>query len=578
MACQSISGQFEAGARYLWVVVLRLWLLDAFRLEHEDGSDVHTTEHRLRALLAFLALNPYWHSRRRLADELWGADDESAQRSVKEAISQLRRGLLNDRRPFVVLLTNAEGTAYRLATSAASGATIRVDVEDLDTLIEAGSGREAFALAGHGDLLPDFGPSTWLEEARAEHRRRLAGLLDLAEAHVPQDRVAEARERLLREEPAPLRGIRWTEEQTPPRASASSSAGRSARPPIPVLRVVGVLAAMLAVLGAFVLLDAASRGRLDREGTACRPERLTVLDPRDAEIARRPERAGRRHSTSVGTRPSALAIGREGVWVGQRNGIVLVDPTTREQVGQAIDVGGKVYSLALTRRRLWATRRDGRLVSVDRLQRRRVGPVVHYGRMGGTVQIAHGDVWVNSYLDGNDDRYDGRVARIDPCSGRIRFIRVGQEADSLLAAFGSVWVTDAADARVVRLSARSGGILATISGVTDPQDLVAADGSIWVTDYVKRRIRRIDPRRNRIASGAFRVGTDPGGVASGFGALWVPSYADSTMTRVDLVRHRSSSAGTTGLDPVDVAVGFGRVWTADNGADTITSLGPAAPR
>jgi len=266
-----------------------------------------------------------------------------------------------------------------------------------------------------------------------------------------------------------------------------------------------------------------------------------------------------------------VAIAREGVWVAARQGVALVDPVRARQVGGAIPVGGGTpkdapYSIAVAEDRLWVTRRDGYLESIDRETREMVGKPIRYGDAAGDVALGGGSVWVNNF----DDAYAGMVSRIDPCTGEITRFKVGREADTVRFGYGSIWVTDAADGLVARLDPRTGTRQATIPGLDDPQDLGIGPGGVWVTQYGPQVVRRIDPARNRLAGKDINVGPDPAGLSIGERSLWVPLYGNGPLTEVDLAtQKRVRRSRRVGTSPTDAAHGFGHVWVPDNNGDSI---------
>ncbi|HHZ08650.1 MAG TPA: alpha/beta fold hydrolase [Rhizobiales bacterium] len=75
------------------MAVARLTLLGGFALADKAGAALPLGR-KDRALLAYLALQPGWHAREKLAALLWGgADDASARTSLRQALSSIRRAL-----------------------------------------------------------------------------------------------------------------------------------------------------------------------------------------------------------------------------------------------------------------------------------------------------------------------------------------------------------------------------------------------------------------------------------------------------------------------------------------------------
>jgi streptogramin lyase len=278
----------------------------------------------------------------------------------------------------------------------------------------------------------------------------------------------------------------------------------------------------------------------------------------------------------VGTRPAALAVAKEGIFVAERQGVTLIDPRTNAESGAVTTVttGGPTpenapFSIAVTRDRLWMARRDGFLVSIDRRTRELVGKPVRYGTGAGTVTTAAGSVWVNNF----HDAHAGSLARVNPCTGAVTRVKVGREANSVVPGFGSLWVTDSVDSALKRIDPVTGSVVASIGGLDDPQDVLPAFGRVWVAEYDKKALREIDPRTNRIVGRRIPIGSDPAAIAAGAGALWIPLYGNGSITRVDPHTRRSRlGAASAGTSPTDTVVAFGRLWAPNNDGDTVTPV------
>lgn len=347
---------------------------------------------------------------------------------------------------------------------------------------------------------------------------------------------------------------------------------RSARPPgrnmalvvgIAVIAVGSIVVAATLGDSASTVADTCDRAALtmpSREDLAvqgARPEALSDLRP-EPEV-------------DVGEGPATLAIAEEGIWVGQRFGIALIDPETMRQQGNMIQTDSGAFSLAVARDRIWATLRNGQLVSVDRDTRQLVGSPITYGGDddAGDVVLGAGSVWVNNF---GNAQTEGSVTRIDPCTGQAQRIQVGRRAATVDYGLGSVWVTDPRNGTVVRLDPETEEILETITGFTDPNDLLVTEDTVWVTEYAAKKLVALDPDTNEIRE-RFNIGSDPAGIAVGGGSLWIPLYGSGHLTRVDPEEDRSViKVAKGGLSPTDAAVGFGKLWMANNGEDTVTPL------
>jgi glutamine cyclotransferase len=180
--------------------------------------------------------------------------------------------------------------------------------------------------------------------------------------------------------------------------------------------------------------------------------------------------------------------------------LVRIDPASRQVLGRAIPVSnGRALGLAYTDGYLWATvfdtgtleRIDPRTGSIDRV---RVGD----GPVG--LVVVSGSVWVAN-------RGSGTVSRIDRSTVRVlgKPIHVGNLPTYITAAAGSVWVSDQQDGTVIRIDARTGeqrGAAIRVAAATTAQDWAAAhalsggpDGSVWVSSMTEQTVSRIDPSR-----------------------------------------------------------------------------------
>jgi DNA-binding SARP family transcriptional activator/tetratricopeptide (TPR) repeat protein len=145
----------------------RIRLLGELEVEL-DGEELRLPPgRRVRALLAWLALNPGLHPRSRLAARFWpDVLDSSARASLRSAIWALRSAL------------GPEGGACLVADRDGVGLRdegLWVDVREFDALLAAGRLREAVELC-RGELLYEL-DDDWVFEAREQHEQRLAAAL-----------------------------------------------------------------------------------------------------------------------------------------------------------------------------------------------------------------------------------------------------------------------------------------------------------------------------------------------------------------------------------------------------------------
>lgn len=305
----------------------------------------------------------------------------------------------------------------------------------------------------------------------------------------------------------------------------------------------------------------------------CEVRALTERSPGDRRITRLPvsDRSPQvERKIHVGDNPATAVVSTDGVWVGDKHGIALIDPDHPRS--QPIRISTPpVFALALSSDRVWATLRDrGTLISIDRSSHEIVKPKVHFGSQSADVTVGGGHVWVNDY----HDDFDGDVTRIHPCTGRLKRIPVRGTATAVKYAYRSLWVSVPKRNGLVRVDPRLGKEAERIRGIPDPQDIAAARGELWVSQFVPPRVARIDPTRSedhklvRTYPGA----PSPGSIAFGGGAIWQPASEDNRLHKV--VPGGPTTSIRAGTSPTDIALGFERIWLPDNSSDTVTVVRP----
>jgi streptogramin lyase len=92
--------------------------------------------------------------------------------------------------------------------------------------------------------------------------------------------------------------------------------------------------------------------------------------------------------------------------------------------------------------------------------------------------------------------------------------------------------------------------------------LVAADGSLWVTQYDLGALLRIDLETGKVRA-RIDVGGSPGGVIAAAGAVWVHDWERGRLSKVDARTNRVVKTLTVGSANSDLAFAAGAVWAID---------------
>jgi virginiamycin B lyase len=92
--------------------------------------------------------------------------------------------------------------------------------------------------------------------------------------------------------------------------------------------------------------------------------------------------------------------------------------------------------------------------------------------------------------------------------------------------------------------------------------LVAADGSLWVTQYDVDQLLRIDLQTGKITA-RIDLGGSPGGVIAAAGAVWVHDWEHGRLLKVDPATNRVVKRLMVGTSNSDIAFAAGAIWAID---------------
>jgi streptogramin lyase/predicted Ser/Thr protein kinase len=243
------------------------------------------------------------------------------------------------------------------------------------------------------------------------------------------------------------------------------------------------------------------------------------------------------------------------------------------RVGQTATVDARPNAIAYARGRVWVgSVRSGRLIGLpaDGKGARRT---IKLPWKSGTTSVAagFGSLWVT-----NGEQ--ARLVRIDPVSGHLQGDRlVGSgEAVVVVAGEGAVWVGRRAlratdpPSSIVKVDPRGGDTKEILFGQEGVADIAIGGGYVWVPNRRRSRLSRIDP-----SSGARKstpIGLGRHRVAFGADQVWVTNYDDGTISQ----NNRSlSNAVTDALNvrgPLDLEVTGNTVWVASYLDDAVVRL------
>jgi streptogramin lyase len=184
------------------------------------------------------------------------------------------------------------------------------------------------------------------------------------------------------------------------------------------------------------------------------------------------------------------------------------------------------------------------------------------------VLAAAGSVWVT-------DAGAGTLKRIDPRTHRVTATRpVSPQACELTEGFGSLWVSTQSGV-LDRVDPATGRVLKHIPVGAGSYEPVVAFGRVWVSNRNGASISEIDPATNRVVATVATPGMQPGGLVEAGGALWVgnDSGGATELARLD-PRSRRLTPVPGASRPSFVAAAAGRVWVASEDEGTVQAYDP----
>jgi DNA-binding SARP family transcriptional activator/streptogramin lyase len=319
-------------------------------------------------------------------------------------------------------------------------------------------------------------------------------------------------------------------------------------------RLVFIGAATVAVLlGAAITITrgAASGGA----AVSIRADSIVALDPSGHVLADIP----------LGSQPTAVSAGPDGVWVATRNQTVRrIDPSSR-RITRTIGLGLVPTDLAVGRGELWAA-------SAGYLHR--------------VIRIAIGDGDVHPVTIPVQKGYSGRAGHV-LAVGNVVFAADGDHSLFRLRAFearhlaevpnglglpggalavgeGSVWVSDPHSSLLSRVDPQNGRLQGAIS-LGSPSEargapIAVGGGSVWVALAARRTLFQVDPESTSVVR-TFRVGSAPSGVAVQANDVWVSDENGRGVTQIDSISGRTKTIDL-GFPTVGVAAANQLVWVA----------------
>ena len=196
-----------------------------------------------------------------------------------------------------------------------------------------------------------------------------------------------------------------------------------------------------------------------------------------------------------------------------------------------------------------------------------IADTIPVGAGAGAIAISGTDVWVADALDGTISRISSGTNAV------VQTIAVGPQPTGMTLGDGTVWVADADAGTLSGLDATSGRVTSIISLSTPPFGAAFGDGSVWLTDPSVNEVTRVTPRGDPPVQ--ISVGSGPTAVVFGLGSVWVANGLDSTVSRIDPATDSVTATIPVGDGPDALAVVGDSVWVANRVSSTLTRIDAA---
>lgn len=317
-----------------------------------------------------------------------------------------------------------------------------------------------------------------------------------------------------------------------------------------------------AALLAFVAVASAAAFLWHSEGThprpiAAIPNSVVAVNPKTATVVA---------SIPVGDTPTDIVAGAGYVWEINSTNLTVsrINPQTRTTDGPPFPVGVRPAALTAGSGALWIADADHN--SILELAPESGTPIGDPLRLV-VSETANSPGSVSAVSFGFNSIYaqsDAGLARVHPDSHNVTLRRAGIPEGNpygpplqkpIAAGKEGLWLETYNG--IVHLDPTDLKIVKTVPGPNPPRGIATGEGWVWVADAGEDTLWRISPTFDTHDQ-TFKVGTDPTGVAVGDGFVWTAA-TDGTITRIDPNgTHRKVIH--IGVTPTSITYGYGLLW------------------
>ena len=243
------------------------------------------------------------------------------------------------------------------------------------------------------------------------------------------------------------------------------------------------------------------------------------------------------------------------------------------RAAQTTKVDPRPNAIAYARGRVWVgSVRSGRLIGLpaDGKGARRT---IKLPWRSGTTSVAagFGSLWVTNGTQ-------ARVVRIDPVTGALQGDRVvgSGEAVVVTTGEGAVWVgrravkTTDPPSSVIKIDPRGGRTTEILFGQEGVSWITTGGDFVWVPNRRRPRLSRIAPRTG--ARKSTPVGLGQHRAVFGAGQIWVTNYDDGTVTQDNRALTNAATIAVNVRGPLGIAFSSQTVWVASKLDDAVVRI------
>ncbi|HEY6760340.1 MAG TPA: hypothetical protein VI318_12655, partial [Baekduia sp.] len=252
------------------------------------------------------------------------------------------------------------------------------------------------------------------------------------------------------------------------------------------------------------------------------------------------------------------------------------DATAGAHVVKTYKVDPRPNAIAYARGRVWvASSHTGRLIGIP-ARGNGAQRTIKLPWKGGTTSVAagFGSLWVT-----NGEQ--ARLVRINPATGALQGDRAlgSGEVVVVAAGEGAVWVgrraikTTDPPSSIVKVDPKGGRTAEIPFGQEGVSWITTGGGYVWVPNRRRARVSRIDPATGARKSTA--IGNGKHRAVFGANAIWVTNYDDGTVTENNRALDNDAPVALPVRGPLGIAYGAHTIWVAGQLDNAVVRIDPA---